>query len=38
MTTPAISRAAATWSGALTTGSGAVSAVSSGAFSVLPAR
>ena len=29
-------RAEATWSGALTTGSGAVSAVSSGAFSKLP--
>lgn len=32
----AIRRAEATWSGALTTGSGAVSAVSSGAFSALP--
>lgn len=32
----AIRRAEATWSGALTTGSGAVSAVSSGAFSDLP--
>jgi lipoyl-dependent peroxiredoxin len=32
----AIRRAEATWSGALTTGSGAVSAVSSGAFSSLP--
>ena len=32
----AIRRAEATWSGALTTGSGAVSAVSSGAFSELP--
>lgn len=32
----AIRRAEATWSGALTTGSGAVSAISSGAFSALP--
>ena len=32
----AIRRAEATWSGALTDGSGAVSAVSSGAFSELP--
>lgn len=32
----AIRRAEATWSGALTTGSGAVSAVSSGTFSELP--
>ena len=32
----AIRRAEATWSGALTTGSGEVSAVSSGAFSALP--
>jgi len=32
----AIRRAEATWSGPLTTGSGAVSAVSSGAFSQLP--
>jgi osmotically inducible protein OsmC len=32
----AIRRAEATWSGALTTGSGAVSAISSGAFSSLP--
>ena len=32
----AIRRAGATWSGALNTGSGAVSAVSSGAFSELP--
>jgi len=32
----AIRRAEATWSGALTTGSGEVSAVSSGAFSSLP--
>jgi osmotically inducible protein OsmC len=32
----AIRRAEATWSGALTTGSGEVSAVSSGAFSDLP--
>jgi len=32
----AIRRAEATWSGALTTGSGAVSAVSSGAFTSLP--
>ena len=32
----AIRRAEATWSGALTTGSGVVSAVSSGAFSDLP--
>jgi len=32
----AIRRAEATWSGALTTGSGAVSAVSSGAFTALP--
>jgi osmotically inducible protein OsmC len=32
----AIRRAEATWSGALTTGSGVVSAVSSGAFSSLP--
>jgi osmotically inducible protein OsmC len=32
----AIRRAEATWSGALTTGSGVVSAISSGAFSELP--
>ena len=32
----AIRRAEATWSGALTTGSGTVSAISSGAFSELP--
>ncbi len=32
----AIRRAEATWSGALTTGSGEVSAISSGAFSDLP--
>ena len=32
----AVRRAEATWSGALTTGSGVVSAVSSGAFSDLP--
>jgi osmotically inducible protein OsmC len=32
----AIRRAEATWSGALATGSGAVSAISSGAFSELP--
>ena len=32
----AIRRAEATWSGGLTSGSGAVSAVSSGAFSALP--
>jgi osmotically inducible protein OsmC len=32
----AVRRAEATWSGPLTTGSGAVSAVSSGAFSELP--
>jgi osmotically inducible protein OsmC len=32
----AIRRAEATWSGALTTGAGAVSALSSGAFSSLP--
>ena len=32
----AIRRAEATWSGALTTGSGTVSAVTSGAFSALP--
>ena len=32
----AIRRAEATWSGALTSGSGTVSAVSSGAFSALP--
>jgi len=36
MTMAAIRRAEATWGGALTTGSGAVSAVSSGAFSALP--
>jgi osmotically inducible protein OsmC len=36
MTMAAIRRAEATWSGALTTGSGAVSAVSSGAFTSLP--
>jgi osmotically inducible protein OsmC len=36
MTMAAIRRAEATWSGALTTGSGVVSAVSSGAFSALP--
>jgi osmotically inducible protein OsmC len=36
MTMAAIRRAEATWSGALTTGSGVVSAVSSGAFSSLP--
>jgi peroxiredoxin, OsmC subfamily len=36
MTMAAIRRAEATWSGALTTGTGAVSAVSSGAFSELP--
>jgi osmotically inducible protein OsmC len=36
MTMAAIRRAEATWSGALTTGSGAVSAVSSGAFTALP--
>ena len=33
---PAIRRAEATWSGALATGSGSVSAISSGAFSGLP--
>jgi len=32
----AIRRAEATWSGALTSGSGEVSAISSGAFSALP--
>jgi osmotically inducible protein OsmC len=36
MTMAAIRRAEATWSGPLATGSGAVSAVSSGAFSGLP--
>jgi osmotically inducible protein OsmC len=36
MTMAAIRRAEATWSGALTTGSGVVSAISSGAFSALP--
>jgi lipoyl-dependent peroxiredoxin len=36
MTMAAVRRAEATWSGALTTGSGAVSAVTSGAFSSLP--
>jgi osmotically inducible protein OsmC len=36
MTMAAIRRAEATWSGALTTGSGKVSAISSGAFTELP--
>jgi osmotically inducible protein OsmC len=36
LTMAAIRRAEASWSGALTTGSGTVSAVSSGAFSELP--